>query len=169
METIKETITFYLPAIIKEANKRFKIFKSAIEYSSLSTKLKSELISNILEASVKKVVPCSIAPLSDHEPDLIINNIPLEIKTAKTSHTWRSGTFCKRESDYLLVSYDDTQENLKWFFLFTNLMKKDWKISGSKSYYATTIDLDFVMENKECEILKGTFLKKRTRKHLICT
>jgi hypothetical protein len=41
----------YLSDVITEANKRFRTFKSVVEYSTLSTKLKSELISNMLEAS----------------------------------------------------------------------------------------------------------------------
>ncbi len=164
-----ETIKQHLPDVIEESNKRFQTFKSAIDYDSLSTKLKSELISNMLEAAFKQVVPNTIAPLSDHEPDLYVNDQALEIKTAKTSHTWRSGTFTKRESDYLLVSYDDSDGDLKWFFIFTNLVKEDWNVSKSDSYYATTIDLDFILDNKENEILKGSTLKKRIKRHLICT
>lgn len=164
----KQILKQHLPNVILEADKRFQTFKSAIDYSTLSTKLKSEIISNLLEASFKEVVPNTIAPLSDHEPDLYIDNEPLEIKTAKTTHTWRSGTFTKRESDYLLVSYDDSEGDLKWFFLHTNLVKEDWNVSKSDSYYATTIDLDFILDNKESEILLGSTQKKRIKRHLIC-
>jgi hypothetical protein len=48
---MREYILSYLPQVIEEANNRFKIFKSVVDYGSLSTKLKSELISNMLEAS----------------------------------------------------------------------------------------------------------------------
>jgi hypothetical protein len=168
MENSKQIIKAYLPDIIDESNKRFQTFKSAIDYDALSTKLKSELISNLLEASFKTVVPNTVAPLSDREPDLYLNKKALEIKTAKTSHTWRSGTFTKRESDYLLVSYDDSEGELKWFFLFTNLIKEDWEVSKSDSYYATTINLDWILENKEHEIIQGNTQKKRIKRHLVC-
>jgi hypothetical protein len=165
---MREYILSYLPQVVEEANNRFKIFKSVVDYGSLSTKLKSELISNMLEASFSKVVPEVISPFSDGEPDLYVKGTALEIKTAKTTHTWRGGEFSKRESDYLLVSYDDSGADLKWFFVHTYLMESDWKSSGSDSYYATTIDLNYVMETKEYQILMGKIQKKRVKNHLIC-
>lgn len=165
---IKEYISNYLPQVVEEANTRFKIFKSVVDYGSLSTKLKSELISNMLEASFSKVVPDVISPFSDGEPDLYVKGTALEIKTAKTTHIWRGGEFSKRESDYLLVSYDDSGADLKWFFIYTYLMESDWKSSGSDSYYATTIDLNYVMESKKYDILMGKTEKKRIKNHLIC-
>jgi hypothetical protein len=165
---MREYILSYLPQVVEEANNRFKIFKSVVDYGSLSTKLKSELISNMLEASFSKVVPDVVSPFSDGEPDLYVKGTALEIKTAKTTHTWRGGEFSKRESDYLLVSYDDSGDDLKWFFVHTYLMESDWKSSGSDSYYATTIDLNYVMESKEYQILMGKTEKKRVKNHLIC-
>ena len=165
---IKNHIKNYLSEVLEETNKRFKIFKSVVDYSSISTKLKSELISNMLEASFSKVVPNVISPLSDGEPDLWVMGKALEIKTAKTTHTWRGGEFSKRKSDYLLVSYDDSGDDLKWFFLHTYLTESDWKSSGSTSYYATTINLDDVLNTNEYSILKGNIVKKRTKRHLIC-
>jgi hypothetical protein len=165
---IKEHIQKYLPEVLVEANSRFKIFKSVVDYGSLSTKLKSELISNMLEASFSKVVPNVVSPFSDGEPDLWVMDKALEIKTAKTTHVWRGGEFSKRESDYLLVSYDDSGGDLRWFFLHTYLMESDWKSSGSASYYATTIDLNDVLSSKEYSILVGKTEKKRVKNHLIC-
>ena len=165
---MREYILSYLPQGVEEANNRFKIFKSVVDYGSLSTKLKSELISNMLEASFSKVVPEVVSPFSDGEPDLYVKGTALEIKTAKTTHTWRGGEFSKRESDYLLVSYDDSGADLKWFVVHTYLMESDWKSSGSDSYYATTIDLNYVMESKEYQILMGKIQKKRVKNHLIC-
>ncbi len=165
---VKEYIERYLPEVLRECNSRFKTFKSVVDYESLSTKLKSELISNMLEASFSKVVPDVTAPLQDNQPDLLVKNIPLEIKTAKTTHTWRGGEFSKRESDYLLVSYDDTNDDLKWFFLHTYLKESDWKSSGSNNYYATTIDLNDIIGVKEYSIIVGKTEKKRVKTHLIC-
>ena len=90
----------------------------------------------------------------------------MEIKTAKTVGVWRGGEYSKRESDYLLVSYDDSGEDMKWFVFFVNLKKGDWTSSGSNSYYATTIELDQVLGRGE--ILIGSVVKKRVKNHLVC-
>jgi hypothetical protein len=153
--------------VITEANKRLRTFKSVVEYSTLSTKLKSELISNMLEASFQTVVDGISAPFSDNEPDLWVVGNPLEIKTAKTTHVWRGGEFSKRESDYLMVSYDDSGDEMKWFFLHTYLLETDWKSSGSGNYYATTIDLNDILK-KDYRILVGDVKKKKIKTHLIC-
>ena len=157
----------HLNDVIFEANKRFQTFKSVVEYSTLSTKLKSELISNMLEASFASVAPEIEAPFSDNEPDLRVMGNPLEIKTAKTTHVWRGGEFSKRESDYLMVSYDDSGTDLKWFFLHTYLLESDWKSSGSGNYYATTVDLNDILK-KDYTILIGDVVKKKIKTHLIC-
>jgi hypothetical protein len=91
----------------------------------------------------------------------------LEIKTAKTTHVWRGGEFSKRESDYLMVSYDDSGTDLKWFFLHTYLLESDWKSSGSGNYYATTVDLNDILK-KDYTILIGDVVKKKIKTHLIC-
>jgi hypothetical protein len=162
-----EFLKIHLSDVIYEANQRFKTFKSVVEYSTLSTKLKSELISNMLEASFTKVVPDVVAPFSDNEPDLWVNGTALEIKTAKTTYVWRGGEFSKRESDYLMVSYDDSGDEMKWFFLHTYLLESDWKSSGSGNYYATTIDLNDILR-KDYHILVGDVKKKKIKNHLIC-
>ena len=153
--------------MVGEANQRFGKLKSAVDYHTISTKLKSELISNILEASFQIVIDEVQAPLSDNAPDLLVGGIPLEIKTARTTCVWRGGEFSKRESDYLMVSYDDSGDELKWFFLYTYLMESDWKSSGSGNYYATTIDLNDILK-KDYHILVGDLEKKRIKTHLIC-
>ncbi len=78
-----------------------------------------------------------------------------------------AGEFSKRESDYLMVSYDDSGYELKWFFLYTYLMESDWKSSGSGNYYATTIDLNNILK-KDYHLLVGDLEKKRIKTHLIC-
>lgn len=157
-----------LSIVLEDANRRFKTLKTAVEYSTISTKLKSELISNILEAAFSSVISEVEAPLSDSMPDLMVNGVPLEIKTSKTTCVWRGGEFSKRESDYLMVSYDDSGEDMKWFILYTYLYERDWKSSGSGNYYATTIDLNDILQLGGYHILIGDVEKKRTKKHLIC-
>lgn len=166
--TLIEHVSEYLPLVLTETNTRFKIFKSVVDYKSLSTKLKSELISNMLEASFSSVAPDTESPFSDNQPDLLIMGMPLEIKTSKTTHVWRGGEYSKRPSNYLLVSYDDNFDDLKWFVLYTELFESDWKSSISKNYYATTIDLNDIVNRKPHQILVGDLLQKRTKKHLIC-
>ena len=157
-----------LDEIIKKTNQKVKTLKTLLDYNSISTKLKSELISNFLETSFQEVLDEVEAPKSDHLPDLLIKEDALEIKTAKTTRKWRGGQYSKRESDYLLVSYDDSEDELKWFFLYTYLTEDDWKNSKSDNYYATTINLDYVLDNKDYIILKGEVEKKIKLKHLIC-
>ena len=165
---MNETIRLWINDVVGEATNRFYTFRGLVDYDSLSTKLKSELISNILEASFAKVVPQCISPRLDSEPDLVVGGIPLEIKTSKTTHIWRGGEYSKRASDYLLVSYDDSGGGIKWFFMWTSLLKGDWKSSSSGSYYATTIDLDWVMDNKDYDIIVGGVVKKKVKRHLVC-
>lgn len=165
---IREYVKKHLAGVLEDANHRFKTLKTALDYDSLSTKLKSELISNILETSFSTIVPNVVSPKLDREPDLRIFGRPCEIKTAKTTCLWRGGEFSKRESDYILVSYDDSGVDMKWFCVHVYLTESDWKSSVSNSYYATTIDLNYVLENKEYEILVGDLVKKRTKRHLVC-
>jgi len=163
---IIDYIKVHLPSVLTEANNRLKVFKSVVHYNHLSTKLRSEIISNILEATFSDIVPNIRSPFTDGEPDLWVGDVPLEIKTAKTVGVWRGGEYSKRESDYLLVSYDDSGEDMKWFVFFVNLKKGDWVSSGSTSYYATTIELDQVLGRGE--ILVGSVVKKRVKNHLVC-
>jgi hypothetical protein len=76
---MNETIRLWINDVVGEATNRFYTFRGLVDYDSLSTKLKSELISNILEASFAKVVPQCVSPRLDSEPDLVVGGIPLEI------------------------------------------------------------------------------------------
>jgi len=161
-------VEYLLPEVVEEADLRWMNLKMAVDYDKLSTKLKSELISNILEASFERVADDIQAPLSDDMADLVVRGENLEIKTAKTTRVWRGGEYSKRESEYVLVSYDDSGDSLDWFFIYTYLTEDDWKSSKSGNYYATTIDLDYVLDNCPHKILCGTVEKKRILRHLIC-
>lgn len=158
----------HLGDVLRDCGERIRLLKTVTAYDSLSTKLKSELISNMLEASFANV-PDIVAPFSDSEPDLWVDGRALEIKTARTPHTWRGGEYSKRESDYLMVSYDDSDDGWKWFVLHTYLKESDWKSSGSSSYYATTIDMNHIIENTPYTILVGDTVKKKVKYHVICS
>ena len=111
---MKDKIKAHLPQVISEVNNRLSVLKSVTDWESFSTKLKSELISNIVETSFASIVPNTKDPKKDAEPDLYIDDKPLELKTSKTTNCWRGGEFSKRESDYLLIAWDEIDDNFKW-------------------------------------------------------
>lgn len=156
----------HLPQVIEEVNRRLSLVKEVTDWESFSTKLKSELISNIVETSFSTIVPNTTAPKMDSEPDLIIDTKPLELKTSKTTTTWRGGEFSKRESDYLLIAWNEIKGEFKWFVCYTYLKESDWKSSQSSSYYATTIDINDVLKISTTEILMGGTQKKRIKEHI---
>jgi len=163
---MKDTIKQYLPQVITEVDKRLSVLKSVTDWQSFSTKLKSELISNIVETSFATIIPNTVDPKRDAEPDLYIDDKPLELKTSKTTTTWRGGEFSKRDSDYLLIAWDEENNAFKWFVCWTHLKEIDWKSSKSSSYYATTIDIDDVLKLEQTEILMGDVVKKRIKNHI---
>ncbi len=163
---MKDTIKHHLPQVITEVDKRLSVLKSVTDWQSFSTKLKSELISNIVETSFATIIPNTVDPKRDAEPDLYIDDKPLEIKTSRTTTTWRGGEFSKRDSDYLLIAWDEEDSAFKWFVCWTHLKEIDWKSSKSSSYYATTIDIDDVLKLEQTEILMGDVVKKRIKNHI---
>ena len=156
----------HLPQVIEEVNRRLVLIKEVTDWESFSTKLKSELISNIVETSFESIVPNIVAPKMDSEPDLIVDGKPLELKTSKTTTTWRGGEFSKRESDYLLIAWNEIKGEFKWFVCYTYLKESDWKSSQSSSYYATTIDINDVLRFPASQILMGGTQKKRIKEHI---
>ena len=163
---MKDTIKQYLPQAIIEVEKNLSKLKSGSNWQSFSTKIKSELISNAVEKSFATIIPNTVAPARDAKADLYINGKSLELKTSKTTTTWRGGEFSKRDSDYLLIAWDEEDDAFKWFVCWTHLSEDDWKSSKSSSYYATTIDIDDVLKLEQTEILMGDTVKKRIKNHI---
>ena len=161
---MKEKIKYYLPEVIKGVINSIKSFPN---WEGLKPKLQSELISHFWECSFAEIVPNVVAPFKDHLPDLYIDEKPLELKTSKTTTTWRGGEFSKRESDFLLIAWDEIDGEFHWFACFTHLKESDWKSSQSSSYYATTIDINYVLNLPTTEILMGSTKKKRIKEHII--
>lgn len=164
---MKHIIKQHLDQILEEAEKRINKSKETIDWEKLSTKLKSELISNIIETSFSTIVPHTYDPKKDSEPDLYIHETPLEIKTSKTTHTWRGGEYSKRNGNFLLIGWGEIDNHIKWFVLFTNLNENHWNSSKSKNYYATTIKLSDVLKLQDTEILYGKTIKKRINHHIL--
>jgi len=167
---MKTILKEYMNGVETDLQKRIKQLKVAIEWDKLSTKLKSELISNALEAAMSKVIPNCEAPTVDSKSDVYINGVALEIKTTSTSYTWQGGEFSKRPADYLLVGYTDdgVGNNIKLFVLHTKLKESDWISSKSDNYYATSIQLKYILKNNKYTVLTGNIQQKRTHPHMVC-
>lgn len=165
---MKDTINYYLTEIIEDVERRLSTVKEVLDWNSFSTKLKSELISSMWETSFSYIVPNTISPKLDSEPDLYLESQPLELKTSKTTTTWRGGEFSKRESNYLLIAWNENEYGMfDWFVCYTYLTEDDWKSSQSNNYYATTIDIGDVLKLPKTEILKGKTQVKRIKEHVI--
>lgn len=163
---MKSIIKEYLPQILGEVERRVIVLKEVADWETLSTKLKSELISNIIETTFSSIVPNTYDPKKDSEPDLYVNGEALEIKTAKTTYMWRGGEYSKRNGNFLLIGWNEIEGELRWFVLFTYLNESDWKSSTSSNYYATTIDLNDVLKISQTDILWGNTVKKKIKEHI---
>jgi len=168
-KNINNLLKSNLDKIELELNKRFSLLKKGMGngFNKLSTKLKSELLSNLVETSTEETISGAIAPTKDYMPDLVMVNKPLEIKATATSDAWRGGEFSKRPGDYVMVGWEEVKGKLKLFILHTFLTKEDWTSSNSDNYYATTISLTEIVENVKYSILKGGLLKKRIKTHMV--
>ena len=156
-----------LSEIESRLNKGFKDYKSIPGYEKHSTKLKSEILSNLIESVVSELITEAVAPGKDHMADLIVDGTPLEIKTTATSDSWRGGEFSKRPGDYIMVGWEEVCGVLKTFMLHTFLEESHWKSSGSGNYYATSISLSDIIEKVPYNILKGKVEKKRIKNHMV--
>lgn len=122
---------------------------------TLSDKQKSELISGLLENNVEKHVEGAVAPKVDSEPDLYVNDQPVEIKTT-AGESWRGGTFSKRPGYYVFVSWKaDADNNVEFFMSGVHMKKEDWKASTSDTYYATTYGKKELANNPQVAYFSG--------------
>ena len=159
-----------LTQIKKELDERHNNLKTSMGsgYKKLSTKLKSELLSNLAETSIEECVVDMIAPLADNKSDLLFElNKTLEIKTTAGTDSWRGGEISKRPGDYLMVGWEEVNGELKLFIIHTYLEESDWKSSGSNNYYATSMSLTYIVENLPYKIIKGSLNKKRIKTHMV--
>ena len=137
------------------------------DQTDLSRKLKSELISNILETTFCEElgIRCRRGN-GDHEADIYVDDNPVEIKTSWHSRSWRGGAFSKRDGDYLMVTWKENKvtKRLEFFAIQVPLLESDWKAGNVGNYYATNIDLDTLL-SKNHVIHVGTVEKKRKNHH----
>tara|TARA_R100000005_G_C4883335_1_gene133877 strand:+ start:70 stop:582 length:513 start_codon:yes stop_codon:yes gene_type:complete len=164
---ITKLLSDNLSEINSKLNEGFEDYKSIPGYDKHSTKLKSEILSNLIESVVSDLLKEAIAPGVDHMADLIVDGTPLEIKTTATSDSWRGGEFSKRPGDYIMVGWEEVSGVLKTFMLHTFLEKNHWKSSGSGNYYATSISLSEILDKVPFKVLKGGLEKKRIKTHMV--
>ena len=153
--SIDSVINANIGKVLYTAGNDFKLFREKLG-SRMSSKLQSEIISATVENAFASVVEGARVGNGDHEADVYINEIPLELKTSRDSREWRGGEFSKRSGDFLLISWSLTKDTneINWFVIHTLLTESDWKSSGSASYYATSISLDDAL-NKNGRVIVG--------------
>jgi hypothetical protein len=161
---VKEIIGKNIHAVLRSAANDFKIFREKLG-SRMSAKLQSEIISGLVENAMEQVIPDARVGAGDHEADVYINNIPVELKTSRKSREWRGGEYSKRSGVFLLISWNiNNVHDIEWCVVYVKLDETDWQSSKSSSYYATTISLDDAL-NKNGEVLIGNIRKAKTRIH----
>lgn len=162
---MNDILRTYLPTVLASAGTDFKLFADKLG-ARMSAKLRSEIISALLENNMERYIPHARAGTSDREADVYIQNVPLELKTAFNAREWRGGEYSKRRGDFLLVSWTVTPDNeLNWFAVHTLLTEQDWKSSVSQNYYATSVTLDAVLQNAQSTVLVGDIRHARKLKH----
>ena len=141
-----------------------------------SKKLKSEIISNLFETQsavyLKEQGFNAISANSDRDPDLLVNDIPCEIKVTGLDHPftsnakWMGGKYSKRTSDYVFVMwnyeplmntlYGKEEENLLFSVIQCHVHESEWRTidNGNENYYATIFDLNQIL-NKDYKLLVG--------------
>ena len=141
-----------------------------------SKKLKSEIVSNLFETQstiyLKQQGFEATSARTDREPDLLIDNVPCEIKVtgldspASCNAKWMGGKYSKRTSDYVFVMwhhqptmntlYGQKEETLSFSVLKCHVNENEWRTidNGNENYYATVFDLSQIL-NKEYKLLVG--------------
>ena len=124
---------------------------------NIKAKLKSELISEMTEKLAQEyfseIYPENVKCAScDNDPDLIFGTTPVEIKVAKSYNgvCWRGGKYSKRESDYVLITWDFNKykpEVINFAVYKAFLAKNDWIEQHRDNYYATLYTLNELSKN----------------------
>lgn len=158
------TLKKHIRAVLASATADFALFQDKLG-GRMGPKLQSEIISALLENAMVKHIPNCRGGAGDHEADVYIRNVPLELKTSRASREWRGGEYSKRSGDFLLVSWNVT-DSLVWNAVHVQLKSSDWKSAQSANYYATTIDLDTAL-SLGGKFLIGSARSARVRTHPI--
>ena len=134
-----------------------------------NTRLRSEIISSLFEIETAKYYKENNTNIrnatTDQEPDLFFldSNTPLEIKVTKSKKNikWMGNKISKRESQFVLVIWDDvvpdlynTNTGLKFYATTMYLTPSDWS-SDEYSYHASFLSFKDI-ENKNRIDLVGS-------------
>ena len=147
-------------AVLDEVKTRFADLKSAYDKHRIvkTKKQLSEDISALFETAMENLYEDVEAPKKDSEPDLRKNGKGVELKTTE-GEQWRGGEYSKRPSQYLLISWDLVDQDLKFFVASLYLEEEDWKTSTSDKYYATIFGkkeiISRIENQKNVDILSG--------------
>lgn len=142
----------------------FKELLELIETNfDLPEKVKSEIISNGICKKIAKMFEANPSlgtyikvkvGKSDNDVDLLFTNITtneeykLEVKVAKNA-TWRGGEFSMRESDHLLVSWNQEGNDVRIYSCVLFLKKDDWHSNMQNGYYAPSLHKrDLIREDR---------------------
>ena len=127
-----------------------KVLKMIAKYADLSEKVKSEIVSGIVEKELAKSLSTALgftvkSPKSDNDPDLFFTGFTngknsVEIKVAymeKGSGSWRGGSFSVRDAPHILIARNSDLSQI--YVSYLHMKPTDWKKSRSAKYYAHTI------------------------------
>ena len=168
-ENISNDVKDKLLDIQEGINKRFLKYMKDTEDLDLSNKELSERLSRIVTKQITIHIPNVKADKKDSDPDtnFVNYNKSLELKATSSKYQWQSGKFSKRFGNFLLVGWELVDKEVKLFMILTDLKKEDWKISESTNRYSTSINLKYIIENCEYEILVGDISKKQVQIHMV--
>ena len=127
-----------------------EILQYIAKHATLSEKVKSEIVSGIVEKELAKSLSTALgftvkSPKSDNDPDLLFTGFPkgkdsVEIKVAyleNGSGSWRGGSLSVRDAPHILIARNSDLSRI--YVSFLHMKPTDWKKSGSAKYYAHTI------------------------------
>ena len=136
--------------IIDAVKQAQKVLKTISKYATLSEKVKSEIVSGVVEKELAKTLSKSLgfkvkSPKSDNDPDLLFTGLTkgknsVEIKVAYMHNgcgSWRGGSFSKRDAPHILVARNSDLSQV--YVSFLHMKPSDWTKSKSANYYAHTI------------------------------
>lgn len=162
---VTKVLCEYIRPVLKQVDRDLAQFNKKLGHR-MTAKLQSEIISGLIQNHYQALAPGVRIGAGDHEADLYVGDTPVELKTSRESREWRGGEYSKRSGHYLLVSWSpvDPTVRIQWCVVLVKLEEKDWRSSGSASYYATTVSLDEALD-KRGRVIVGDTRKAKVRRH----
>ena len=160
---------------IVDALKKSKSILNEIEsYVKLSEKVKSEIVSGVVENELAKSLTQAHgfpveSPTSDNDPDLKFTkfqppNDSVEIKVALMkdgSGKWRSGEKSKRKAPTLFIARN--KDMTQAYVSIVWMEKKHWVIASTNNYYAVTYSKKELLTRRGRKDLLGSIEAKQLK------